>query len=159
MFKLIVLDQGGVLFTYRPEQTISELILSNPKITDSELKNRIGSYGISEEMLRLLWDINNASIKLAYLSNGSAKGLNELSRHNIIPIFVGGIASQDVNVLKPDLQIYEIFKYKVLDFLGVHIEDSIFIDDQQSNLIPYKSLGGSVYQFKTDSDLRSMLSL
>lgn len=66
---------------------------------------------------------------LYYLSNISREALNLLKSRDFWPLFEGGVASCNVGVSKPELEIYK----NLLDSYGLVPQETIFIDDRKEN--------------------------
>ncbi|MDL2324457.1 HAD family phosphatase [Ruminococcaceae bacterium OttesenSCG-928-A16] len=77
-------------------------------------------------LMRLL---KKKGFNLYYLSNISRDVLDMLSQRNFWPLFSGGVASYEVQTLKPEPEMYQALlnKYNLVP------EETIFIDDNEEN--------------------------
>ncbi len=98
---------------------------------------------IFEPMINLIKELRENGIKTYILSN-MGKDMSEalmdgLGKENFDDI----VYSCDVHMIKPNK---EIFKYAIERF-KINPEESLFVDDTEHNLIPFKELGGYTYLF------------
>lgn len=83
-----------------------------------------------------------------YLSNIPKDVLEYFEEdYNFMQLFVGGVASCDVHILKPDEEIYKtlLVEYKL------NAEETVFCDDTQANVDAANRLGIQSFRF-TDAD-------
>lgn len=92
--------------------------------------------------------------KVYFLSDNVKERVEKINNiHNFLSWFEGGVFSHEVGVRKPDLKIYEITLQKI----GVKPEETVFIDDKETNLPPARKLGVHALLFKTPEQLREDL--
>lgn len=86
----------------------------------------------------------DSGINVYYLSNMSEDFMQGiLENHNIFKKMKGGVYSADVQVIKPDVEIYQVFQQR---YNPIHSE-TIFLDDLEKNIQAAKDFGwnGEVY--------------
>lgn len=91
--------------------------------------------------------------KLYYLSNISKEALAYVSQKDFWPLFDGGIASCDVGICKPDLEIYRM----LLDKYSLVPQETIFTDDRKENATTAFLVGITGIHFKDVKSLCQML--
>lgn len=92
--------------------------------------------------------------KVTYLSDNVRERVEKVDAlYHFKEWFDGGIFSHEVGVRKPDPKIYEF----ALQHAGVKAEESVFIDDKESSLVPAKAMGITTILFKDPGDLKAQL--
>jgi epoxide hydrolase-like predicted phosphatase len=91
----------------------------------------------NQDILSLVDEAKNKGWQTAILSNVIEPTYNVLQSAGFYDRFDMVIASCKEGVAKPDVKIYEL----ALERAGATPEESIFIDDKQSNLDPAKEMG------------------
>ncbi len=133
--KNIIFDIGGVLFNY----TSDDLSIGFTHQEFNPFKPIQEMHTIVHELSCKKDADGNKVHKLYILSNWVTKSLNLLQRHypDFLNLFDGVVISQDINVNKPDIEIYQhlIKKYHL------KVEESLFIDDQYVNIATAEKLG------------------
>lgn len=107
-----------------------------------------------EDSVKILKELKNANYKVYFLSNYHLLAFeNVTKRYNFFDVFDGGVVSYKEKHIKPEAEIYKriIEKYKIKP------EESIFIDDAQSNIDGASKLNFNTIFFKSSNDLREQL--
>lgn len=102
------------------------------------------------ELMKLL---KKQDFKLYYLSNISKETLAVLSKRNFWPLFDGGVASYEVNALKPNPIIYDA----LLEKYDLNPEETIFIDDNEDNALAAVETGITGIPFINIKNLCKMM--
>ena len=117
--------------------------LSNHKDELIDLHSQIDPYDYTYDLLNTL---KNRGYKLYYLSNWSKWGIELLKMQNklgFLDIFDGGLFSYEINMRKPDKDIYEYF----IDKFDIIPDKTIFFDDKRKNIEAAKEIGMNAYEF------------
>ena len=117
--------------------------LSNHKDELIDLHSQIDPYDYTYDLLNTLKD---RGYKLYYLSNWSKWGIELLKMQNklgFLDIFDGGLFSYEINMRKPDKNIYEYF----IDKFDIIPDKTIFFDDKRKNIEAAKEIGMNAYEF------------
>lgn len=107
-----------------------------------------------EESVKILEELKHAKYKVYFLSNFHLIAFeNVTKRFDFFKLFDGGVVSYEEKQIKPEEEIYKriIKKYKIKP------EESIFIDDVQSNLESARKLNFKTILFKNSKELRENL--
>ncbi len=84
-----------------------------------------------KEVCSLILELRQFGYEIYYLSNISHATLDFLRKQTtVMKLFNAGIASCDVQMLKPDKEIYR----KLLSQYGLAVESTVFIDDTPKNV-------------------------
>lgn len=75
------------------------------------------------------------------------------SNHDFWPLFDGAVISAEVDLLKPDPEIYR----HLLSLHGLIAEETIFMDDMPKNVEGAQSVGMRSFQFSSAKQARSVL--
>ena len=108
---------------------------------------------------RLIGDLKQAGYRLYVLSNMSAEFIDFLRRLPVYSLFDGEVVSCEVNVIKPEPQIYEI----LLSKYALDPSQTLFVDDRPANVEAAAALGIATCLFdngnpeKSCGELRAML--
>jgi epoxide hydrolase-like predicted phosphatase len=89
------------------------------------------------EMLAFVEELKNSGIRTAILSNTVRPMSIRAKESGIYADFHPVILSDEVGLVKPDMQIYQL----TLDELGLSASECIYVDDLQKNLDPAADLG------------------
>ena len=117
--------------------------LSNHKDELIDLYSQIDPYDYTYDLLNTLKD---RGYKLYYLSNWSKWGIELLKMQNklgFLDIFDDGLFSYEINMRKPDKDIYEYF----IDKFDIIPDKTIFFDDKRKNIEAAKEIGMNAYEF------------
>lgn len=98
---------------------------------------------IFQPTLNFIKKIRKAGFKTFILSNMGIDIATVLREYLGEENFNDIIFSSEVHMIKPNPDIYD---YAVKRF-GIKPENSLFVDDREINLKPFKTLGGNVFQF------------
>jgi epoxide hydrolase-like predicted phosphatase len=188
MYKLILFDLGGVLFTNGTSRFINTLALRysitednvktvldgeigslyrESKITRDEFWRRVietlklkedsnslekewvYSYELiekTEEIIKIL----SSKYKVYFLSDNVKEREEALDKkYDFKALFNGGVFSYEVGFRKPDPRVYKI----ALEKAGEKAEETVFIDDKESSLIPARQMGITTILFETPEKL------
>ena len=108
-----------------------------------------------ESNVRLLPELKKRGFKLYYLSNFPSDIFDEIKDSNpFFRNFDGGLISAEVKHSKPDIRFYRILFEKY----GIVPEESLYIDDNESNVLAAKSLGMQVIHLSETESLKEKLS-
>lgn len=121
--------------------------LSNHKNELIDLYSQIYPYDYTYDLLKTL---KGRGYKLYYLSNWSKWGIEILKMQNrlsLLDLFDGGIFSYEVEMRKPDLDIY---KY-LIDKYNINPSKSVFFDDKEENIEAAKEVGLNGYVFNYEN--------
>lgn len=94
----------------------------------TETKSQCFEY-VNPDIFRLLEELKTRGLRLAIISNCSSEEVKGIEQSKIYGYFDQIILSYEINMKKPDIDIYE----KCCDLLGVGANESIFIGDGGSN--------------------------
>ncbi|HEY8464019.1 MAG TPA: HAD family phosphatase [Bacillota bacterium] len=103
-----------------------------------------------EGMYELVQDLKHRGYRLYLLSNASPRIYEYMDNVPALKFFDGYLISCDIQVNKPDKEIYESLmrKYHLI------AEECLFIDDLSCNIEGAKSVGWQGYVFKGATDLK-----
>lgn len=184
MIKTIIFDNGGVLvedawfeFVQNLEKKyghkpggITEKINSKEKLatrgevtfyelmdyiaqilgSDEDLKHIYKPFDLKPEMVNLVKKIST-QYEVALLTNEISSFLHDNDTWHMENIFGENIfRSSEIGFGKPDPEIYEY----VLNKLNRKPEEIVFIDDREKNLVPARTMGINVIQFKSLEELK-----
>lgn len=107
------------------------------------------------EGVELLHDLKNQGYRIYGLTNWSAETIQIVYRkYDFFKLFDGIIVSGEEKLLKPDSRIYQV----LLNRYRLKAEESVFLDDNVSNIIAAKKLGFKAILFDHISNVREQLS-
>lgn len=95
------------------------------------------TFYIYPEIINFVQKLKTQSIKTAVLSNTIKPHVDIITKHDGYKDFNIVILSREVNLQKPDSEIYLL----TIKQLGTKPEECVFIDDKDENLRPAKKLG------------------
>ncbi len=132
----IALDQAivrGAARTGLPSEDIERLLKAVPRFLTP-----------IEETIELIRDLSNTNNRLFVLSNMHLASIAYLEqRHRIWDVFDGIVISSRIQMVKPELQIYNY----LLNLYQLEPAETIFIDDLPENLMAASSLGIKTIRF------------
>lgn len=134
-YKNIIFDLGGILFDYNRADLYNAMLY--PEI------NPFKAIEPSHKLLQKLYDKRDSNgqrvHQLFVLSNWSKDSFNLLKNHygEVFKKFNGVVISSDVGFKKPDRRMYQY----ILDKYSLNSHESIFIDDQNENIIAAQKFG------------------
>ena len=111
----------------------------------SELEDEfLSRHSLNPGITELLSQAKGNSISVWCLSNDVGRWSDKLRKNLGIDKFLNGsIISGDVGVRKPDKEIYEI----LIHSSGYKIEDILFVDDREKNVIASREVGIETVMF------------
>lgn len=125
------------------------------------LGEAIGKQGEIPATKKLIAQLKDAGFRLYVLSNMSREFIDFLRRLPVYGYFDGEVVSCEINVIKPEPQIYR----HLLDKFALDPSETIFIDDRAANLEAAKAFGIATCLFdscdpeKSCDELRRMLEI
>jgi len=123
----------GATRTGLPHDRIKELLNAVPKFLTP-----------IEETLDLIRAIRSSNHKLFVLSNMHPASITYLEKtHDIWDLFDGVVISSRIQMVKPEIQIYE-YLLATHDLIAA---ETVFIDDLSENLVAASTLGIQTIQF------------
>ena len=174
MYKSIIFDIGGVLVDFDPkaylvdrlcnaemEEKVYDLtfgseewqLLDAGKLSRYDGNQRMLEHARADwmhilrprlRMLELVRRLKNHGYRVYYLSNIPQDVLELLTERGVLAQFDGGVASCEVQVNKPDPQIYKALLKKY----QLKASECIFIDDRLENVQAAFALGFAGIQMK-----------
>lgn len=107
-----------------------------------------------EKNIEFVKEIKKRGYKLYILSNFHKKAFRRIERlYNLDSIFDGKIVSFEVNLLKPEKEIYEV----LLGKYSLNPDETIFIDDTFENIVVAKKIGIKGIELKDFNELENIL--
>ena len=104
-----------------------------------------------EGILELLSLLKDRGYKLYYLSNICSQFIEQGYSYphiaSLLEKFDGGVISGPLHIVKPDDRIY----FHLFDKYNINPEDTLYIDDNEDNIIAGKKLGLETYLFDGDA--------
>lgn len=144
------LDRG----TITEEEAIVVLCSRTPDLTEPIRTVMRDWYDLLipiEGSIQILGELKAKGYNVYYLSNFQRAAFHTVtSRNNFFDLFDGGIASYKVNLIKPDLAIYEMLS----DDYGLEPGNSLFIDDVAGNVAAAEKAGYIPYLFTDPASFR-----
>jgi HAD superfamily hydrolase (TIGR01509 family) len=136
----------------RGELTITDVAQRTAQRTNatvSEIDTFLNSYMAHitpvSDSIELLKQLKEKGHRLYCLSNMHAKTITYVrEKFPFFNYFTGQVISCETSMLKPDSEIYKF----LLDKYNLDIKETIFIDDDQDNLIPAKDMGMRTVLYK-----------
>lgn len=106
------------------------------------------------DTVRLMEELKNAGYPLYYLSDISQDVLDIFRRRkSFMPLFSGGAASCEEQLLKPDPAFFRV----LLERYHLQPSETVFIDDRKENIDAANALGMTAIPFRDSKDLRQTL--
>ena len=149
----VELDRGTIERKDAIESIVDRTGLSKIKIKELMVKVPSCLKPISEtvELIKILKEKGN---KLYILSNMHTASIEYLEKNNSFwNLFDGQIISCRINMVKPEVQIYEYLLAKY----NLSASETIFIDDTEINLITANELGIRTIKYLNASQCKSEL--
>lgn len=147
------LDAGTITLSRATEQMLAacgprryegQLVLDDWR---DMLTTRRGTVRLAEELRAL-------GLPLYYLSDIPEDVLDMFRRKkSFMRLFVGGAASCEEKLVKPDLVIYR----RLLERYHLNPSETVFIDDTRENVMAAEELGMTAILFRNEKDLRKTL--
>ncbi|MDD3940546.1 MAG: HAD family phosphatase [Candidatus Pacebacteria bacterium] len=107
------------------------------------------------EGVNLLHELKNQGYCIYGLTNWSAETIQIVyHKYNFFKLFDGIVVSGEEKLIKPDIRIYHV----LLDRYGLKATESVFFDDNVSNVRAAKELGIKAILFDNISNVRKQLS-
>jgi HAD superfamily hydrolase (TIGR01509 family) len=116
-------------------------------------KKWIDGYELIQETKTIIEELSK-KYKVYFLSDNVKDRVDATDKkYNFLALFEDGVFSQEAGVRKPHPDIYKLALKKA----GVKAEESVFIDDKESALVPAKEMGMITILFTSPKDLRERL--
>lgn len=109
---------------------------------------------INQPVLELIDTLRSAGYKTGLLSNNSLEAAKKMRQDGIDKHFDAFIVSAEVNLMKPDPEVYLLFCQN----LSVKPDELIFIDDSKSSLSSAEIVGFRPVLFTSYDDLKKQLT-
>lgn len=126
-------------------------------IISNEIKERLINYykyrPFNEDVLNVLHDLKRKGYNIYLLSNNNKETANYLRKLDFYQDISGDVYSCDYNVIKPNIEIYNI----LLNKFNLIPQECLFIDDDQDNIETATKLG--IKSIKYNSDNYNALNL
>lgn len=122
---------------------------------DSDIleKEWIGYYELISGTRNIIFDLSK-KYKVYYLSDNVKERVDKLDeRFGFLKWFTDGVFSHEAGVRKPDPKIYTY----TLNKLNILPEETLFIDDKESSLVPARRMDIKTILFTTPDQLRTEL--
>lgn len=127
--------------------------LQLPESTESLEKEWIYGYELIEETKNIIQELTK-SYKVYFLSDNVKERVDAINKKfNFLMWFEGGVFSHEVGIRKPNPKIYQF----ALEKAGVKPQETVFIDDKESALLPAKDMGITTLLFESPTQLRNDL--
>jgi putative hydrolase of the HAD superfamily len=105
--------------------------------------------------VEILMELRKMGYATYFLSNFHAAAFDEVCvRFEFMGLFVGGIVSFKVKLIKPDAAIFQ----RLAESCGILPEESVFIDDMEANVEGGARCGFEGILYTSPEDLRKSLS-
>lgn len=125
-------------------------------IVSDNIKEKLINYykyrPFNENVLNVLHDLKRKEYNIYLLSNNNKETANYLRKLDFYQDISGDVYSCDYNVIKPNIEIYNI----LLNKFNLIPQECLFIDDNQSNIETALKLGFKAINYNT---LNNNLSL
>ena len=109
---------------------------------------------INDELVAYIEELRK-SYKVILLSNALGSWLRKIfARHNLERLFDEIIISSEVDMIKPNAEIFKL----ALEKLNVNAKEAVFIDDNISNVIGAKNVEMHALQYKNVQELKKELN-
>ena len=152
-------DRGTLSMQSVIDQTASRLGLEQAAVADlvQNIGEQLGPIRGTLEILTQLSrrrEQGDDTLRLYYLSNMSVPYARALERkYDFLGWFDGGIFSGDVQLLKPEPEIFALLETRY----ALAPDRTIFIDDVAGNVASAKSRGWQGIQFESPTQLQTLL--
>lgn len=111
------------------------------------------TFKINNKVVNIVKKIKKKGFKLAILSNATKSNVEINKKGKIYNLFETCILSSEVGLIKPDPKIYKL----TLSKINAKPEETLFIDDRESNTKAAKKLGIKTILFKNSEQLEKEL--
>jgi len=116
-------------------------------MTPESEKDYLALHSLNPGVLELLTFAKENKVPVWCLSNDVGRWSNKLRGNlGIEEYLAGSVISGDVGVRKPDRKIYEI----LVDHSGYKIDDLLFVDDREKNVIAARDIGIETVLYKPE---------
>ncbi|WP_018155719.1 HAD family hydrolase [Demetria terragena] len=135
-------------------------IASHPDLAD-EIRAYRANFSASlvgpvDDTVAVLRDLHRAEVPLFALTNWSEELFPEaVARFDFLDLFHDIVVSGEEGVAKPDPEIFDVLEGRLRHLGG--LEDSIFIDDSETNVLAAERLGMDAIHFTGPGHLREDL--
>lgn len=151
-------DQGALALEDVVLRTSKRLELDSAKFGElvAQIPDRLTPIDGTVQLLRGLAQRRRAQgdVRLHFLSNMPSPFARALEqRHEFLGLFEGGIFSGDVQLIKPQPEIFELLQHR----FGLDPHHTLFIDDLKSNVQAAQACGWQAVQFETAQQLQQHL--
>jgi putative hydrolase of the HAD superfamily len=137
------------------ESTLAALLVGidgAPVVADGLLKRMFAASFLQDEMLDLIRELRERSIRTSLLSN--SWGVRDgYPRHLFDELFDDVVISGEVGMRKPEERIFEL----ALTRLGLPAAECVFVDDVESNVVAAQALGLLAVHHSEPASTRSAL--
>ena len=120
-------------------------------IISNEIKERLINYykyrSFNEDVLNVLHDLKRKGYNIYLLSNNNKETANYLRTLDFYQDISGDVYSCDYNVIKPNIEIYNI----LLNKFNLIPQECLFIDDDQDNIETATKLGFKAIKYNSDN--------
>lgn len=125
-------------------------------IVPDNIKEKLINYykyrPFNENVLNVLHDLKRKEYNIYLLSNNNKETANYLRKLDFYQDISGDVYSCDYNVIKPNIEIYNI----LLNKFNLIPQECLFIDDNQSNIETALKLGFKTINYNTLNDNLSL---
>lgn len=120
-------------------------------IISNEIKERLINYykyrPFNKDVLNVLHDLKRKGYNIYLLSNNNKETANYLRILDFYQDISGDVYSCDYNVIKPNIEIYNI----LLNKFNLIPQECLFIDDDQDNIETATKLGFKAIKYNSDN--------
>lgn len=120
--------------TFSIRDLVEILVKENPhyekEIRKLLSENWVKIHTRKEDSIDFLKALKNQGFKIYLLSNCSKEAHDFIMQYDFAQLIDGGIYSYELNICKPEKEIYE----KLIEKFNIKPQESIFIDDSQINV-------------------------
>lgn len=120
-------------------------------IISNEIKEKLINYykyrPFNEDVLNVLHDLKRKGYNIYLLSNNNKETANYLRKLDFYQDISGDVYSCDYNVIKPNIEIYNI----LLNKFNLIPQECLFIDDDQDNIETATKLGIKSIKYNLDN--------
>ena len=133
-------------------------VTGREEVTDQQISDAYNAFlmGIEDWKLPSILEMRRRGFKTYVLSNNnpmSMQSIREMFRRDGLEMedyFDGIYLSYELHLLKPHKEIYE----KIIELSGIRPEETLFIDDSDTNVNVARELGFAVYMPAVGEDFR-----
>jgi len=145
---------GGMI---SQEEAVNRMCLASPENEQSIRKTFdcwLDMFTPLDETISFIEELKEQKHKLYYLSNFHKKASKWIvAKYPVFSLFDGGVFSCDVQLLKPDVRIYQYLlqKYKL------DPRTCLFLDDMKVNVVAAREVGINSMQFSAVSKVKETI--